>query len=87
MAKYEFTGGYARYYLSGLFAKPGEVHELPSAPDADWKPAEASLAPATPVPVPVATDDAQDAVRAVDALMAANPELAQKLVKEAAENA
>lgn len=100
MAKYVFRGGYPRYYPTvPLFAKPGEVHDLDAAPDAEWSLADPETAPVAPIslnptPVPqvvvVAPQDAapdveavaDDALRAAEALLEANPELARKLVEE-----
>jgi hypothetical protein len=88
VAKYEFTAGYARYYpQTGLYVNPGEVYDLPSAPDADWKAVDGSQTAATPAPAPESTDAPDESVKAAEALLEANPELAQKLVKEAADNA
>jgi hypothetical protein len=54
--KFQFTGGYGRYYpLTGLWANPGDVQDLAEAPDSDWKPLGAAVsAPVAPVAVPVA---------------------------------
>jgi hypothetical protein len=64
--KLKYNGGYSRYYpVTGLFVKPGEVHDLDSAPDADWSAVEAdakAVAEAVaPVVAPVAEAVAKDA--------------------------
>jgi hypothetical protein len=88
MAKYEFIGGYPLWYpFNGLYAKPGEVHELTEAPDANWRPVDGATASATAVPVSDATSAPNESVSAAEALLEANPALAEKLVKEAAQNA
>lgn len=96
MAKYVFNGAYPRYYPTiPLFAKGGEVHELVSAPDADWSAVDAVAPAVAPVasPVTLTVPDAvpapqtaapapDDTLAAAEALLEANPELARKLVEE-----
>lgn len=82
MASYVFTGGYPTYYpTTGLFAKPGETHELAAAPDGNWTLATASA------PVPAAPVTQPDSIEAAEALLEANPALAEQIVREAAKNA
>lgn len=87
MAKYKFIGAYPRYYPTiPLFAKNGEVHEIASAPDADWQAVEDAQAPAVAtVAVPVAQTaetTADETLKAAEALLEADPELARKLVED-----
>lgn len=92
MAQFVFKGGYPRYYPTlALFTKPGEVHPLDSAPDADWAEvtdtAATAVAPAVtpvaPTPAPTPAEVADDALKAAEALLEANPELAAKIVEDA----
>lgn len=92
MAKYTFTGGYSRYYpLSGLFVKPGEVYEFDTAPDADWATDEAPVAavsaPVVAPPVSEPVPALPDPVATAEALLEANPALAQELIDKVAKNA
>lgn len=81
MAKFIFKGTAPSYYTeSGVFAEPGKTYELPSAPDANWAPADETTS--NPAPAPAA-----DAVAAAEALLEANPALAEKIIGEAAQNA
>lgn len=85
MAKYTFVGAAPLYYINtGLWAHPGDVHELAVPPtDGNWVAGGASPVPiAAPEPAP-APSPAEDAVHAAEALLEANPELAAKIVKEA----
>jgi len=85
VAQYIFTGAYSAYYpLTGLTVEPGQTYELDAAPDGHWKPAgEPSQTPA-----PIAAHEAPaDAVAAAEALLEANPALAQEVIDKAAKNA
>jgi hypothetical protein len=81
VAQYIFTGAYSAYYpLTGLTAEPGQTYELDAAPDGHWKPAgEPSQTPAPKAPA--------DAVEAAEALLEANPALAQEVLDKVAKNA
>lgn len=93
MAKFVFTAAYPQYYPNtGLFAEPRKTYELDAAPDGNWRPAdETATAPVETAPAPVASEPTAtpvvDDVEAAEALIEANPELAAKIVKEAAKNA
>jgi hypothetical protein len=100
MAQFTYQGAYPRYYPTlSLFTKPGETHELDSAPDAQWAAVHSREGTeSTPVAVPAISNVAQaniipqaespaDELTAAEALLAANPALAHKLIEEAAQNA
>jgi hypothetical protein len=78
MPKYVFKGGYPVYYPNtGLFTKPGEVHELDAAPDANWSAvvddARTAVAAVAPAVAPVAAAVAKDAPDVVKAAENAAP--------------
>lgn len=84
MPKFTFTGSVPLYYTStGLFAEPGKSYELDSAPDSRWKAEGGSTASAA---VPAAEPE-PDTLKAAEAVLAAHPELAAEVLKEAAPNA
>jgi hypothetical protein len=89
MAKFTYQGAYPRYYPTlSLFTKPGETHELDSAPDYQWVTDGATVSRETTKPaVTTPAEPVADELSAAEALLAANPALAHKLIEEAAQNA
>lgn len=98
MAQYVYKGGGPVYYpATGLYAAIGETKDFDTPPDTNWQLVEAALAPSASAvatsasePAPVAESvapAADDTIHAAEALLEANPELAKKLVEEAAKNA